>query len=130
MLCFLVFLPFYNHSDNIKHLRKPDQWHINRSCLMQNLQKSLWVLQKAHIKIVTCSLFTYLYFLFIFFFLHTLSSPVIKWNVIVITVLLSKLDHRLMFKYIYYKPILVWGLVSLQITNNYFIPLTPKINWY
>ena len=54
-------------------------------------------------------LFTLTYY----FLLHTLSSHAAKEKVVVITVFLSKLDHRTLFNYIYYGTILVAGLVSI-----------------
>ena len=43
-----------------------------------------------------------------------IHTPLLKENEIfvVIAVFLSKLDHRTLFNDIYYKIILVWGLVS------------------
>ena len=52
-----------------------------------------------------------------FFISHTLSSFVAKWKVVVIAVFFSKLDHRPLFNYICYETVVVWGLVSLWITN-------------
>ena len=43
-----------------------------------------------------------------------IHSPLpLQNNVIVIAVFLSKLDHRPLFKYIYYETILVWRLISV-----------------
>ena len=53
----------------------------------------------------------YTYLMFSYRYTHT---PLLKENEIfvVIAVFLSKLDHRTLFNDIYYKTILVWGLVS------------------
>ena len=56
-----------------------------------------------------------------FFLLYTLFSSAVK-KVVSITVFLSKLDHRSLFIYIYYQTILVWGLVSIWITNTKYCP--------
>ena len=52
-------------------------------------------------------LFTLTYF---FFYIH---SPRLWQNIVVITVFLSKLDHKTLFNYIYYGSILVGGLISI-----------------
>ena len=52
-----------------------------------------------------------------FFLLHTLFSFVVKQKIVAIAIFLSKLDHRPLFSYLYYKTILVWGLFSIWITN-------------
>ena len=41
-----------------------------------------------------------------------------KIKVIVITVFLTKIDHRLLFNSIYYKTVLVWRLVSVWLLIN------------
>ena len=58
------------------------------------------MLQKTHMKIMACAIYTYLFFL-----IDTLSSLAGKYKVVVIAIFLSKSDHRSLFIYIYYKPI-------------------------
>ena len=92
-------------------------WSFER-CSMRwypvfSIWKLLGVLQKAYIKIVASTIYSYQYFL-----LHTLFSYVAKWKVVVIAVFLSKLGNRLLFSYMYYKTILVWGLISVWVTNT------------
>ena len=48
-----------------------------------------------------------------FFLLHTHFSSAAKEKLVVITVFLSKLDHRTLFNYIYYETTQVGGLVSI-----------------
>ena len=51
--------------------------------------------------------------------IHTLSSSAGKQKVVVIAIFLSKLDHRLLFNYIYYETILVQRLVSNMINKHH-----------
>ena len=66
----------------------------------------------------TCLFFSYTYIHTLFFYN--------KIKFVVIFGLTCKLDHRLLFNYICYKTILVWGIFSTWITNTthclYYIP--------
>ena len=92
----------------IKHFRKPDFFRVCKTLSSDTLIdlasckicKNHCEYYKKHTSRLWPVLFSATY-MFFFFSLHTLSSPVLKWNVIVITALLSNLDHRLLFKYTY-----------------------------
>ena len=47
----------------------------------------------------------------------TNNKKLLENKVFMIAIYLSKLDHKLLFNDIYYKTILVWGLVSIWLTN-------------
>ena len=62
--------------------------------------KSLWVLEKALIKIMTRFIYTYLLFFLQIHFPFLLKKKKKKRKVVVIAVFLSKLDHRPLFCWI------------------------------
>ena len=68
-----------------------------------SIWKSLHMLQKAHIKMVACTIYTYL-------FLFYTYTPL---KVVVIAVFLSKLHHRPLFNHIYYSTVLVSEVVLI-----------------
>ena len=78
-----------------------------------SIWKSLQVLQKACMKIVARAIYTYRFFSFTY-------TLLLYWKkkVVLIAVFLSKLDHRPLFNDIYYETILVWGFVSVLLTNT------------
>ena len=57
-------------------------------------------------------------------FLLYIQYPLLLENVevVMIVVFLSKLDHRSLFNDIYYRNVLVWGLVSVWLTNATHCP--------
>ena len=92
---------------------------INNANTVFPMWKSLQVLQKAHINIMACAIYTYLFF----YYKYTL---LFCWNIkkLMIAVFLSKLDLRPVLNDIHYKTILVWGLVSIGLT------ITAHCLWY
>ena len=73
------------------------------------------MLQKARIKIVAHAIYTHLFF----FLIHTLSSSA----AVVITVFLSKLDHRPLFNYIYCETVLERIGFNMINKRHHFCPL-------
>ena len=68
--------------------------------------------KKTPIKILACAIYTYPCFsyTYTFFFCWKIKSCCDH-------VFLCKFNHRPLFNYIYYETILVWGLVSIWLTN-------------
>ena len=49
----------------VQKIAPPDPIHSSRGTAVFSIWNSLWVLQKVHIKIIACAIYTYLFFLYI-----------------------------------------------------------------
>ena len=86
---------------------------FRRAGVVLSVWKLLEVLQKPRMKIAARVFYTYQLFSLSMYF------PVLLQNKVgvVIAVFFSKLDHRALFNSIDCETILVWGLVSIWLTN-------------
>ena len=108
------------HRQNFEKVWKP---HCLQPKTNTTTTVSGWypILQKARIKVWDRDIYTYLFFSYKYNLLFCC-----KIKIVVIAVFLSKLDQRPLFHDIYNKIILVWGLVSIWLTNaTYCLQYTP-----